>query len=197
MRKQMFVAGIFDMILAVLLSIGAVLFAKDILSIDFASGISAISLSPINIILVSIVTILIVLLFVNGIMNMTTAIEMGATTKKDVALMGTANLVLNLGVLAFLVYVALQYNLFTSEVGLSILAYFILSALAILSMTIVVIVIFAKLPKKPKVKKVKTIKTKPAKIKIEKKQVVKAEEPKKDEVKENVVQPNFNFRKRK
>ena len=101
MRKQMFVAGIFDMILAVLLSIGVVLFAKDILGIDFASGISAISLSPINTILVSIVTLLIVLLFVNGIMNMTTAIEMGATTKKDVALMGTANLVLNLGVLAF------------------------------------------------------------------------------------------------
>ena len=197
MRKQMFVAGIFDMILAVLLSIGAVAFAKDILGIDFASGISAISLSPINIILVSIVTLLIVLLFVNGIMNMTTAIEMGATTKKDVALMGTANLVLNLGVLAFLVYIALQYNLFTSEVGLSILAYFILSALAILSMTIVVIVIFAKLPKKPKIKKVKTIKTKPAKVKIEKKQIVKAEEPKKDEVKENVVQPNFNFRRRK
>ena len=197
MRKQMFVAGIFDMILAVLLSIGAVAFAKDILGIDFASGISAISLSPINIILVSIVTLLIVLLFVNGIMNMTTAIEMGATTKKDVALMGTANLVLNLGVLAFLVYIALQYNLFTSEVGLSVLAYFILSALAILSMTIVVIVIFAKLPKKPKIKKVKTIKTKPAKVKIEKKQIVKAEEPKKDEVKENVVQPNFNFRRRK
>lgn len=194
MRKQMFVAGIFDMILAVLLSIGAVLFAKDILGIDFASGISAISLSPINTILVSIVTLLIVLLFVNGIMNMTTAIEMGATTKKDVALMGTANLVLNLGVLAFLVYVALQYNLFTSEVGLSILAYFILSALAILSMTIVVIVIFAKLPKKPKVKKVKTIKTKPAKIKIEKKQVLKAEEQKD---KDTVIQPNFNFRKRK
>ena len=191
MRKQMFVAGIFDMILAVLLSIGVVLFAKDILGIDFASGISAISLSPINTILVSIVTLLIVLLFVNGIMNMTTAIEMGATTKKDVALMSTANLVLNLGVLAFLVYVALQYNLFTSEVGLSILAYFILSALAILSMTIVVIVIFAKLSKKPKVKKVKTIKTKSAKT-IRVNNVVRAEEQK-----DIVIQPNFNFRKRK
>lgn len=191
MRKQMFVAGIFDMILAVLLSIGVVLFAKDILGIDFASGISAISLSLINTILVSIVTLLIVLLFVNGIMNMTTAIEMGATTKKDVALMGTANLVLNLGVLAFLVYVALQYNLFTSEVGLSILAYFILSALAILSMTIVVIVIFAKLSKKPKVKKVKTIKTKSAKT-IRVNNVVRAEEQK-----DIVIQPNFNFRKRK
>ena len=191
MRKQMFVAGIFDMILAVLLSIGVVLFAKDILGIDFASGISAISLSSINTILVSIVTLLIVLLFVNGIMNMTTAIEMGATTKKDVALMGTANLVLNLGVLAFLVYVALQYNLFTSEVGLSILAYFILSALAILSMAIVVIVIFAKLSKKPKVKKVKTIKTKSAKT-IRVNNVVRAEEQK-----DIVIQPNFNFRKRK
>ena len=191
MRKQMFVAGIFDMILAVLLSIGVVLFAKDILGIDFASGISAISLSSTNTILVSIVTLLIVLLFVNGIMNMTTAIEMGATTKKDVALMGTANLVLNLGVLAFLVYVALQYNLFTSEVGLSILAYFILSALAILSMAIVVIVIFAKLSKKPKVKKVKTIKTKSAKT-IRVNNVVRAEEQK-----DIVIQPNFNFRKRK
>ena len=191
MRKQMFVAGIFDMILAVLLSIGVVLFAKDILGIDFASGISAISLSSINTILVSIVTLLIVLLFVNGIMNMTTAIEMGATTKKDVALMGTANLVLNLGVLAFLVYVALQYNLFTSEVGLSILAYFILSALAILRMATVVIVIFAKLSKKPKVKKVKTIKTKSAKT-IRVNNVVRAEEQK-----DIVIQPNFNFRKRK
>ena len=124
-------------------------------------------------------------------MNMTTAIEMGATTKKDVALMSTANLVLNLGVLAFLVYVALQYNLFTSEVGLSILAYFILSALAILSMTIVVIVIFAKLSKKPKVKKVKTIKTKSAKT-IRVNNVVRAEEQK-----DIVIQPNFNFRKRK
>lgn len=191
MRKQMFVAGIFDMILAVLLSIGVVLFAKDILGIDFASGISAISLSPINIILVSIVTLLIVLLFVNGIMNMTTAIEMGATTKKDVALMGTANLVLNLGVLAFLVYVALQYNLFTSEVGLSILAYFILSALAILSMTIVVIVIFAKLSKKPRVKKIKTRPIKKVKVI----NIVKTEEQK--DTKDSIVQPNFNFRKRK